>query len=334
MPLVTEKSAVLDVYAAAAERGWVIPAFGTENLTTSEAVLAAAADHARKIGCPDLPVTLAVTNLYPGRRQSVNYTHTRSWEIGLKLFLAELAVLSASGSPFGGLNVMVHLDHIQHDLDAELLDWSMDSFSSIMFDASKLPMDENAEATRRFVERRGREVVIEGACDEIAEAAGEESNALATPERVEEYFDRTGVDMVVANLGTEHRASAAGLKYHGELARAISAHVGPRLVLHGCSSVPAGELGSLFADGVCKVNIWTMLERDSSPALLADMLRHASRVAGPGAAGRLAGEGLLGERAELTGGPDLDFFTTAYRQGIVFETMKRTVAGLLALWYR
>jgi len=33
MPLILERQAVLDEYARAAERGWVLPAFNTENQT-------------------------------------------------------------------------------------------------------------------------------------------------------------------------------------------------------------------------------------------------------------------------------------------------------------
>jgi fructose-bisphosphate aldolase class II len=262
----------------------------------------------------------------------VQYSRTGDWRVGLELFLADLGVLAGPGSPFAELRVMVHLDHVQPGTDAELLDSGLGRFSSIMFDASGLPAGENIELTRRFVERRGREIVIEGACDRIAEA-GEDRPDPPEPAEVERYAARTGVDMVVADLGTEHRAGAAERRYRGELARGISRRIGPRLVLHGCSSVPPGELAGLFADGVCKANIWTMLERDSSPALLAAMVRHSSRVAGPVAARALAEEGFLGPSAELSAGPDLEHFTTAHRQGIVFERMREMVGDLLRLWY-
>jgi sugar (pentulose or hexulose) kinase len=38
---------------------------------------------------------------------------------------------------------------------------------------------------------------------------------------------------------------------------------------------------------VCKVNIWTAFERDSSPALLKDMVRNAAKVAGSAVAAKL-----------------------------------------------
>lgn len=333
MPLVTQRRDVLDVYQDAARRGWVVPTFCAENLTTIEAILTAVKEHGDKIGCPGLPITLAVTNLYPHRSQSANYTHTRRWDIGLRLFMADVAVLTSPGSPFEHINVMVHLDHIQHDLDRELLSWDMRQFSSIMFDASKLPFEDNMAATARFVEERGAEIVIEGACDEIVSASGDEISVLTTPEKAEQYAARTGVDFVVANLGTEHRASAADLKYHGDLARQIKARIGPKMVLHGCSSVSRDQIGDLYEDGVCKVNIWTALERDSSPALLTDMVVNADKVAGSAVASRLAEQGYLGPSAGTTAKANMDYFTTCYRQGIVFEQMKQIVRQYLELWY-
>ncbi|NCO36075.1 MAG: class II fructose-bisphosphate aldolase [Armatimonadetes bacterium] len=333
MPLILHRDDVLSAYEAAVTRGWVIPAFGVENLTTIEAVLAATRDCGQRVGRADLPVILALTNLYEHRTQSRYYTHTRRWDVGMKLFLADVAVLTAADSPFADLSVMIHLDHIQPDLDADLLTWDMGQFSSIMFDASKLPLEENMEATARFVREHGDRIVIEGACDEIVDATGDEISVLTTPERAEEFVGRTGVDLIVANLGTEHRASAADLWYHGDLARQIKEVVGRKLVLHGTSSVPNDQIGRLFDDGICKVNIWTALERDSSPALLEQMVRHASKVGGPQMAQRLNDDRLLGNGALLADPFHLDFFTTAYRQGIVFEEMKRVVTRYLGLWY-
>ncbi|MGI6296624.1 MAG: class II fructose-bisphosphate aldolase [Armatimonadota bacterium] len=328
MPLVTNRESVLGVYEAAAEKGWVIPTFCSENLTSTEAVLTAVKDHSERIGCSNLPITLAITNLYPHRSQSTNYTHTRRWDIGMKLFLADIRALTEPGSPFEAIDVMIHLDHIQPDLDKELLGWDMAQFSSIMFDASGRPFDENIALTAQFVEKHGSEIVIEGACDET------ESCELTTPENAARYVTETGADFIVANLGTEHRASAAELKYHGELARRIKERIGAKIVLHGCSSVSNDQIGGLFEDGVCKVNIWTALERDSSPSLLGEMVKHSGKVAGSGVASRLLAEGYLGEKSHTAEKADLGYYTTLYRQGIVFKEMRRIVGEYLELWYR
>jgi fructose/tagatose bisphosphate aldolase len=333
MPLIVSRDRVLDLYAAAARRKWVIPCLCSENLTTTEAILAAASDFAQRHNVHRLPITVGITNQYLHREQLACYTHTRRWDIGLRLFMADLQVLTRDDSPYANVDVMVHLDHTQHDRDRELLEWDLGQFSSIMFDASALPFEDNIAATRQFVRARGAEIVIEGACDEILDAGGEEAGALTTPEHAERYVRETGADMIVANLGTEHRASSASLQYHGELARQISRRIGTKLVLHGCSSVPPEQIGKLFDDGICKANVWTALERDSSPVLLADMLRNAVKVAGPEAVVRLQEEGLLGPSVPVAGRAALSHSTTCYRQDIVFQAMKVIVTSYLEMWY-
>lgn len=108
----------------------------------------------------------------------MNYTHTRQWDIGLELFLADLRVLTDAGSPFADLSVMVHLDHTPWDRDAELLEWNMNQFAMIMYDASSLPLEANMARTAEFVKAHGDKVVIEGACDEIVDATGEDRHGV------------------------------------------------------------------------------------------------------------------------------------------------------------
>ncbi len=331
MPIITKRQAVLDIYKEASRNSWVIPCFCSENLTTTEAVLEACRQHASDIGLNDLPIILAITNQYDHRTQSKYYTHTKRWDIGLRLFLADLKVLASEDSPYADLRIMVHLDHTQFDDDQELLEWDMDQFSSIMFDASKVPFVQNIRLTRQFVESCGRQIVIEGACDEIVDATGTQRSDLTTADKARQYLEQTGVDLIVANLGTEHRASSKELQYRGDYARQIKEQIGTKIVLHGTSSVPSSQITHLFSDGICKVNIWTALERDAAPDLLKDMVRHASEVGGEGAVETLKAEGLLTESCP-TGKASLDYFTTVYRQDIVFGRMKEIVLEYLRLW--
>jgi fructose/tagatose bisphosphate aldolase len=333
MPLILNRQQVLDIYAESAIRKWVIPTFNTENLTTTEAILSAALDYSGRTGKTDLPVTIGITNQYSHRSQSVYYTHTRQWDIGLKLFLADIEVLTANGSPFEKLNVMIHLDHTQWDSDKPLLEWDMNRFSMIMYDASALPFDENIKRTAEFIARCGKDIVVEGACDEIVDATGDERSDLTTPEQAVKYLNQTGADFIVANLGTEHRASAADLKYHGDLARDISRLTGTKLVLHGTSSVSNDQVRNLFSDGIAKVNIWTILERNTAPVLFEDMVRNAAKVTGSEKTEQMISNGLLGEKVDRTSKASLSHYTTVYRQDIIFAEMKRLVTDYFQLWY-
>jgi fructose-bisphosphate aldolase class II len=203
----------------------------------------------------------------------------------------------------------------------------------IMYDASALPFEENIKLTAKFVEENGPTIVIEGACDEIVDATGDQRSDLTTPEQAIKYLNGTNADFIVANLGTEHRASASDLKYHGDMARNISKLTGTKLVLHGTSSVGNDQIKSLFDDGIAKVNIWTILERNSSPVLFEDMVRNASKITGTEITERLIRSGLLGDKTDKTSKASLSHYTTVYRQDIVFGEMKKIVLDYLKLWY-
>ncbi len=336
MPVVSDREQVLGIYREAERNRWVLPCVCTENLTNTEAILAATRAYGREKGADDLPITIGICAQYSHRTQSAFYTHTRRWDVGLRLFLADLGVLVGKGGPYERLRVLVHLDHAQFDEDRELFAWDMGPFSSIMFDASRAPFEENIALTRRFVKEQGSRIVVEGACDEILppDPGGAVPSELTTPDRAERYLSETGVDLIVANLGTEHRASGQDQRYYGEQARAIQRKVGTRLVLHGASSVPSAELAGLIDDGILKVNLWTALERDSSPVLLRALLENASRVAGMPAAKALQAAELLGRRAPTEDKASLDFFTTTFRQHLVFEEQRKMVMEYLRLWYR
>jgi len=333
MPLILNREEVLRVYEEAGKRGWVIPAFNSENQTTTEAILQAALDYSQIINKPDIPITIGITNNYSHRSQSVNYTHTGKWDIGLRLFLTDIEVLTDKGSPYENLNVMILLDHIQWDTDSDLLKWDMGKFSVIMFDASTLPFEDNIKMTERFVAENHSRIVIEGACDEIVDATGDVRNDLTTPEQAVDFLTRTKVDYLVANLGTEHRATSKNLKYHDDLAQQISRLTGARLVLHGTSSVGEDQIGNLYSDGIAKVNIWTTLERDTTPVLFENMVRNASKITGKKKTEALIRTGLLGPGADSDSEASLSHYTTLYRQDIIFNEMKKIVLKYLTLWY-
>jgi len=334
MPLVLDRNQVLEVYAEASERGWVLPTFNSENLTTTESILKATLDYGDKVGVEDIPIIIGITNNYEPRPQSVLYTHTRRWDIGLKLFLKDLEVLSSKGSPYGRLKVMIHLDHIQWDNDLELLDWDMGQFSSIMYDASTLSLDKNIERTVQFREKHAENILIEGACDVIGKTSGDPDGGLTSPEDAYRFLSETGVDIIVANLGTEHRASAAELEYHSGLAKEITKKLGKGcLCLHGTSSVSVDSLGELFSDGIRKVNIWTALERDSSTVLFEDMINNTAKIIGQRKSEQLMAASLLGNNVDVKHKASIEYFTTTYRQGVIYESMQELVRTYLDVFY-
>lgn len=331
--IITKYEEVKKVYEKAAELGWVIPCICTENQTTTEAILSACSEYGKKIG-KRVPISIAATVNYSHRSQAPNYSQSNDWKTGLKLFKDDIDAFAADGCVYDDVDVLIHLDHVQFDDDIDLIKSDLSGFSSIMYDASALPFAENIKKTKEFVRRMKGRIFIEGACDEIVDATGDVHNDMTTPEKAKSYIDETGVDMIVANLGTEHRASGKDLKYHSELAKLIKDKIGARIVLHGTSSVNNEQVKTLFSDGVCKVNIWTAMERDSSPVLFYEMVKNATSIAGKNTVDALIKEGYLTEKCVNGENVNINYFTQKYRNGIIFNKMKEIVSDYLELWYR
>ncbi len=79
------------------------------------------------------------------------------------------------------------------------------------------------------------------------------------------YVEKTGVDMLVANLGTEQQSSSVGKsEYLGNRARELTKKLGKAmLVLHGTSSLTPEQMNGLCSDGVIRVNMWTRIAREA-----------------------------------------------------------------------
>jgi fructose-bisphosphate aldolase class II len=177
-----------------------------------------------------------------------------------------------------------------------------------MFDCSYYPFEENVRRVAQFVEQHHDQVLLEGAVDEViqAEDAGSVEGHLTDPEQAERFLHETGAFLIVPNLGTEHRATASVAKYEGELARAIRDRVGPRLVLHGSSSLKDEDLPRLAHDGIVKVNVWSIFERLGGQAVARDTVENLGNLLSEKSLGALQAQGYVGPR----------FFDEAYRRDV------------------
>ena len=156
-----------------------------------------------------------------------------------------------------GLPIALHLDH---GPDFETCKSCIDGgFSSVMFDGSHLPFEENIEQTRRVVEYAHKyNVTVEaelgrlaGVEDDVKVSAADSS--YTRPDEVEEFATATGCDSLAIAIGTSHGAykftaaqctrNADGILVPPPLRFDILEEVSKRLpgfpiVLHGASSVP------------------------------------------------------------------------------------------------
>jgi hypothetical protein len=63
------------------------------------------------------------------------------------------------------------------------------------------------------------------------------------------------------------------------------------------------------------------------------MVRNASKITGKDKTGEMIQKGLLGNLVTRDSKASLSHYTTAYRQDIVFNEMKKIVSRYLDLWY-
>jgi len=297
VPLITDYQEVQDVYQEARELGVGLPAFCTEDRETLEAMLASALEMGREIGVDNVPIIPAWTCRYPPRGQMTLIAACGDPILGTLLMFSDLDAFMGETSPYRKLRVLPHLDHAFPWLDGDILEAFADRFASVMCDASEKPFAENIGLTARYVDRVRGKVVVEGCVDEIFEAGSEaEKNEPATVEQVQEFLSRTGVDIVVPNVGTEHRLMTGNIQYMSERARQISAAVGKILCLHGASSLRPEELPELPADGFIKINIYTTLAVRGGQALACKLLDNLGNIFTESQLRELVQEGVLGEK--------------------------------------
>lgn len=153
--------------------------------------------------------------------------------------------------------VILHLDHGNFEAAKECIEVG---FSSVMFDGSDLPFEENLAKTKEIVElAHAKGVSVEA---EVGSIGGEEDGIIGAGELadVEEAkaIAATGVDYLACGIGNIHGPypdNWKGLSFDRleELANAIAVP----LVLHGGSGIPQDQIEKAIKMGVSKVNINT-----------------------------------------------------------------------------
>ncbi len=138
--------------------------------------------------------------------------------------------------------------------------------------------------------------------DEIYEAdSGTVKNEPTTVAQAQRFLAETGVDILVPNVGTEHRATVDEVEYNSQRAREISAAVGNILCLHGTSSLGPASLAKLPGDGFIKVNIYTTLAVNGGQAVAQHLLNNLGNVFTEAHLDELVAKGVIGE---VAGSPD------------------------------
>ncbi len=339
MPVIRDGEKAREIIENIKKTGNSLPCFCTENVLTTEAIFIGAKKfkQSKKIR-GHLPLIIAFTAAYHQRQQLKNYSGLGDFKEGMLAVRNDIERVARAGGKFDDIDVIVHLDHAQPGEDDWILKENKDFISSVMYDCSSYALKENTEIVESFVKKNKRDFIVEGCFEEIAsygkqssEKSGAEEIAVRA-DKVEVYFKETGVDLVVVNLGTEHRRTEHTLgEYRRDIARRVRDKIGRQIVLHGASSLSGTELKNLPLDGVVKVNIWTALEAGAGRALAIKIIENIDRILLKENIEKLA-EGNFLDKKVLTKKirPSLAFLTEKYRRDEIFIPV---IAGQVKNYY-
>jgi fructose/tagatose bisphosphate aldolase len=282
MTYVTDREETLFHTRRFREAGASMAIFCTASHWNTEAILLAGKRFAEKYGLSDVPLAVAMTFTYPYMPQAERATYSRDPGAGFLSNMLHLKTLcDGADSPYANVTVLPHLDHADPKRDSWALTEGLPYLATVMFDAQKYPMDDNIAWTREYVKTYGSRVVIEGITEELSVAGRKDAvQRDAYVEVVTRFVEQTGVDFVVADLGTEQQSDVVGgVRYLKERAQALTASLGDaRLVLHGTSSLTADQMHNLGADGVIRVNMWTRIVREAGQHAARQLIARQSAI--------------------------------------------------------
>lgn len=155
--------------------------------------------------------------------------------------------------------VVIHLDHAE---DKEVIKQALSlGYSSVMYDGSKLPLEENIQNTITAKSWASFfRASVEAEIGHVAKGEGDEE-ILTTPKEAKEFFARTSVDALAVAVGTRHGMQKREAPLNFKALKALTRAVNAPLVLHGSSGVRDKDLPKVAKSSVCKVNIATRLRR-------------------------------------------------------------------------
>jgi fructose-bisphosphate aldolase class II len=170
-----------------------------------------------------------------------------------------------------GVPVATILDH-GHDVESVARAIYFGS-SSVMFDGSTLPYEENVRRTQEVVRlAHAVGVSVEAELGSIAGSAVETGVAAAAaldpdngdtrsiftdPDLAADFVERTGVDALAISFGNVHGPYRGEPDLDLDLVQEIHARVAVPLVMHGASGLADGEYPKIVASGISKVCYYT-----------------------------------------------------------------------------
>jgi fructose-bisphosphate aldolase class II len=235
MPVVSFKEILQDAF----DKRYGVPAFNIVNDLTMEAVLSAAED-------AHSPVII---------QTSVKTVKS----IGIDVLYGMWIEMTRHSK----VPVCLHLDHCPER--ALITDCLAKGWSSVLFDASALPYEENrrqtievvAEARRCSAGVEGEIETIKGVEDGVG--SDEESNRK-TLEVSLDFVRATGIDCFAPAIGNAHGVYKTTPKLDAQRVSDITSTIPIPIALHGGTGLTKEQFQDLIARGCAKVNISTALK--------------------------------------------------------------------------
>ena len=231
MPLVNMK----DLLADAQKRNYAVGSFSVANMEMVLGVIKAAEE-------TQSPIILQIAE--------VRLNHSP---------LALIGPLMVAAAEEASVPVAVHLDHgktpccIEQALDI--------GFTSVMFDGSHLPVDENIEITKGIVEiakEYGAAVEAEIGCVGGSEDGSEDIAINCTsPEQAKRFAEETKVDALAIAIGNAHGNYKQEPKLRFDILEKVHELVDIPLVLHGGTGISEKDFIRCHQNGIKKINIAT-----------------------------------------------------------------------------
>ncbi len=212
--------------------------------------------------------------------------------------------------------VALHLDHGSYDGAYKCIEAG---FSSIMFDGSHLPIEENLAKTAELAKVCAEKGLSLEA--EVGAIGGEEDGVVgagecADPDECKQIAD-LGITMLAAGIGNIHGVYPegwTGLQF--DVLEAIKAKIGDMpLVLHGGSGIPEDQIKKAISMGVAKINVNTECQLAFAAATRKYIEEGKARILHPGGVFLIFYVIFMGHFRDISDCPVHLFFPQAWKSG-------------------
>jgi fructose-bisphosphate aldolase class II len=158
--------------------------------------------------------------------------------------------------------VCIHLDH-NYDIPTVLK--AIDAgFTSVMYDGSQLPIEENIAGVKQVVAHaRTLGVSVEAEVGSVPYASGRDhiKSELTDVNEALMMLEQASPDVLAISVGNVHRLENTFVDIDFTHFDQLQAALNIPLVIHGTSGIKASDIQKLAQQNVCKFNIGTCLRQ-------------------------------------------------------------------------